>query len=72
MAQWLSSPTPFSGLGFHQSRSWARTWHRSSGHAEVASHIARLEGTTTRIYNYVLERLWGEEEEKKEKEEDWQ
>ena len=34
--------------------SWVRTWHRSSGHAEVASHIAQPEGPTARIYNYVL------------------
>ena len=30
------------------------TWHHSSDHAEVASHIAQPEGPTTRIYNYVL------------------
>ena len=34
--------------------SWVRTWHHSSGHAEVMSHIAQPEGLTTRIYNYVL------------------
>ena len=27
--------------------------HRSSGHAEAASHIAQPEALTTRIYNYV-------------------
>ena len=31
-----------------------RTWHRSSGHAEAASHREELEGPTTRIHNYVL------------------
>ena len=31
----------------------------------MASHIAELEGPTTRIYNYVLVGLWGEEEEEK-------
>ena len=30
--------------------------------AEAASHIAEPEGPTTRIYNYVLGGLWGEEE----------
>ena len=33
-------------------------------HAEAASHIVELEGSTTRIYNYVLGGLWGEEEKK--------
>ena len=27
--------------------SWVRTWHRSSGHVEVASHMPQLEGPTT-------------------------
>ena len=34
--------------------SWAQTWHRSSGHAEVASHMPQWEGLTTRVYNYLL------------------
>ena len=42
----------FSSPGFHGFRSWVRTWHRLSGHAEVASHIAQPEALTT--YNYVL------------------
>ena len=47
--------------------SWARawTWHRSSSHAEAASHIAQPEGSATRIYDYVLRGLWGEENKKK-------
>ena len=40
--------------------------HCSSSHAVVASYIEKLEGPTTRIYNYVLG-LWGGK-----KEEDWQ
>ena len=28
-------------------------WHRSSGHAEAASHMPQLEGPTTKICNYV-------------------
>ena len=45
MAKWLSSHAPL--------------WRprvllvRSSGHAEVASHVPQLEGPTPRIYNYV-------------------
>ena len=31
-----------------------QTWHHSSSHAEVVSHIAQPETFTTRIYNYVL------------------
>ena len=43
----------FGGPGFRQFRSQTPTWHHSSGHAEVASHIAQPEGPTTRIYKYV-------------------
>ena len=45
-------------------------WHHSSGHAEVASHIAQLEGPTTGIYNYVLGGFG--EKKKGKKREDWQ
>ena len=60
----------FSGPGLCRFGSWVRTQHHSSSHAEVASHIAELEGPTTRIYNYVL----GDFGEKKEKNDwkDWQ
>ena len=44
----------FGGPGFLGFGSWVQTWHRSSSHAEVASHIVQPEGPTTRIYNYVL------------------
>ena len=44
----------FGGPGFHELGSQAWTWHRSSSHAEVASHIAQPEGPTTGIHNYVL------------------
>ena len=54
MAEWLSTPLRCGGPRFLQFGSWARTWHRSSGHAEVASHMPQLEGPTTRIYNYAL------------------
>ena len=54
VAEGLSSTLRIGGLGFHRFGSWAQTWHRSSGHAEVASHIAQPEALTTRIYNYAL------------------
>ena len=56
----------FSSPGFRQFRSRVQTWHCSSGHAEVASHVAQPEGPTARIYNYVLGGF-GEEEKKTQK-----
>ena len=50
----------FGGLGFYWFGSWARAWHCSSGHVEVASHIAQPEGPTTMYWG-----PWGEEEEEK-------
>ena len=63
----------FGGPGFPQFRSWAQTWHRSSGHAKVASHIAHPEALTIGTYSYVLGGF-GEKEKKKKKKkkEDWQ
>ena len=43
----------FGGPGFHRFGYWAPTWHCSSGHAALASHVPQLEGPTTKIYNYV-------------------
>ena len=64
MAEWLSfALLRFGGPGFHEFGSWVRTWHHSSSHAEMMSHIAEPEGPTTRIYNYVLGGF--EEKEKK-------
>ena len=71
MAKRLSSQARtlcFSGPGFRWFGSWAQTWHHSSGHGEVASHIGQPEALTTRIYNYIL----GGFGEKKEKRKDWQ
>ena len=56
-------PLCFSGPGFLWLGSWAQTWHRSSGHAEAASHIAQPEGPTARINN-CTGGLRGEEEKK--------
>ena len=57
----------FVAQGFTQFRTWGWAWHRPPGHAEVASHIAELEGPTTRIYNYVLGGLWEKKKKKKRK-----
>ena len=56
----------FGGPEFCWFRSWAWTWHHSSGHAEVVSHIAQPEAVTIRIYNYVLGGF-GEKKKKKER-----
>ena len=48
------TPSTLGSPGFHQFESWVQTWHRSSGHAIAASHIAEPEGPTTRICNYIL------------------
>ena len=56
--------------GFAGSDPWARTWHRSSGHGEAASHMPQLEGPATKIYNCVLGG-YGEVKQKKKKK-DWQ
>ena len=54
------------GLEFRLFGSWARTWHRSSGHVEVSSHMPQLKGPATKIYNYVPGGF-GEIKQKKEK-----
>ena len=47
MAEWLSSRRlRFGGPEFQGFKSWARTWHCSSGHAGAASHVPQLEGPT--------------------------
>ena len=66
MAKWLSSRALLQQPRVRQFRSWAQTWHRSSSHAEVASHIAQPERPASRIYSYI--RALGS----KKKEEDWQ
>ena len=49
-------------------RSWEWTWHHSSSHVEVASHVTQQKDLQPRIYNYVL----GGFAEKKKKKNDWQ
>ena len=41
------------------------------GHGSTHPHMAQLEGPTTRIYNYVLGGF-GEKEQEKKREKDWQ
>ena len=60
VAQWLSSCTPFSGPGFRRFGSWAWTWHCSSSHAEVASHMPQLEGPITQNTQLCTGGLWEE------------
>ena len=62
-APWLSGWVPTLRLscpGSHRFRSWARTWHCSSGHSEAASHMPQPEGATTKSIQLCIGRLWGE------------
>ena len=47
--------------------SWVRTWHCSSNHAEVASHIPQLEGPTTKNIQLCTGGLWGGKKKEKKK-----
>ena len=67
MAEWLSSGAPLRWPGFRQFRSWARTWHHSSGCAEAASHTAQPERPATGIYNCILGGFGKKKREKKRK-----
>ena len=50
----------YGGPGFCRFGSWARTWHHLSGHAEVASHVPQLEGSTTKNIQLCTGGVWGE------------
>ena len=54
MAEWLNSHAPLRRPRVHWFGFWMQTWHRSSGHAQAASHIAQPEAPTTTVYSYVL------------------
>ena len=54
MAEWLRSRALLQQPRVLPVQSWVRTWHRSSSHAEAASHMPQLEGPTTENNNYVL------------------
>ena len=57
VAKWFSLFASCGLPGFRRCRSWAQTWHCSSGHAEVASHMPQLEGPTAKKYTTVY---WGD------------
>ena len=50
---------------FRWFESWARTWHCSSNHAEVAPHMPQLEGPTTKNIQLCTGGLWGGKGKKK-------
>ena len=52
------------GPVFRWFKSWARTWHGSSSHAEAASHIQQLEGPTMKNIQLCTGGLWGEKRKK--------
>ena len=58
--QMVKFPLCFGGPGFRWFGSWARTWHRSLGHPEVAFHMPQLEGPTTKNIQLCIGGLWGE------------
>ena len=69
VAEYLSLHAHCGGPGFRQFRSWAQTWHCSSGHGEVVSRMPQLGGPTIKIYRYIL---GGFGEKKAGKKKDWQ
>ena len=64
MIEWVSLHAPLRWPGGFSGSDPGQTWHQSSGHAEVAFHIAQSEALTTRICNCIL---GGFEEKKKKK-----
>src|SRR3712207_2960027 len=48
------------GPVFRWFKSWARTWHCSSSHAEATSHMPQLEGPTMKNIQLCTRGLWGE------------
>ena len=63
MAKWLSLRALL--RQFPRFESWAWTWHHSSGHAEVASHMPRLGGPTAKNIQLCTGGLWGEKRKNK-------
>ena len=49
---------------FPRFESWVRTWHHSSSHAEVASHMPQLEGPTTKNIQLCTGGSWEKKEKK--------
>ena len=63
--EWLSLLAPLRRPWFRQFGAWARTWHHSSGHIEVASHMPQLEGPTTKNIQLSTGGIWGEKAKRK-------
>ena len=59
-AEWLSSRTLLQQPRVSPVRILDQTWHCSSGHAEVASHMPQLEGLTAKNTKLCTRGLWGE------------
>ena len=71
VAEWLSSYTLLWRPRVSLVRIPGWTWHPSSDHVEVASHILQLEGPATKTYNYIVGGF-GEKKQKEKKKEHWQ
>ena len=54
MAEWLSPRAPLQQPRVSPAQILGWTQHRSSVHADAASHMAEPEGLTIRIHSYVL------------------
>ena len=59
VAMWLSLNALLCWPKVWLFKSRAQTWHRSSGHAEEASHMPQLEGPTTKNAQLCTGGLWG-------------
>ena len=57
MAEWLNSRVLLQWPGVSPVQILAQTWHRSSGHGEVESHVPQLERPTTKKYTTMY---WGD------------
>ena len=68
VAGWLKfASSTAGGPVFRRFKSWGRTWHCSSNHAEAASHMPQLGGPTTKNIQLCTWVLWGKEKRKKKK-----
>ena len=60
VAEWFKFTAPLWRPRVSRFGCWARSWHRSSGHAEAASHMPQLEGPTTKNTQLCTRGLWEE------------
>ena len=58
VSKWLSSHAQLQRPGIRGFESRAQTRHRSSSHAEVASHVPQLKGPTTKDTQLCTGELW--------------